>query len=309
MKVLIAYDGSRSSDEALADLASAGLPQTAEAKIITVAEQWLAHLHHSETESAMRTRKVEGDGAPEGSADLAKGLDEASALASHAMETVGRQFPDWDLSVSVVPGSPAREILAESESMDADLIVLGSQGRSAVGRLLLGSISQKVLAEASCSVRIGRAGPERSQDDTIVVGFDGSPGSYAAVEAIATRKWRGDCSIVLVTAMDALVPTAIGRFIPPVVKWVEEETRVEHELIRKLADEAFRRLDGAGCGVDLLVRNRNPRQVIVEEAERLGANCIFLGANSYGSSIERYFIGSTSTAIAARSRCSVEVVR
>jgi len=38
-----------------------------------------------------------------------------------------------------------------------DLIVLGSHNRSALGRLFLGSVSQTVLTEARCSVRIARA--------------------------------------------------------------------------------------------------------------------------------------------------------
>ncbi len=309
MKLLIAYDGSRSADDAIADLASAGLPRDAEATIIAVAEKWLPHLYladdHPELEAAARDRRTEA----EDQGHITKGLDEASALASHAGETLLKLFPDWIVDVKTVNGSPALEILTEAERAAPDLIVMGSQGRTAVGRLLLGSISQKVLAEAKCSVRIGRVTPNGKDEKMIVIGFDGSPGSNAAVDAVAARRWRGGCKIFLVTASDALVPTAIGRFIPPIVRWVEEEVRTERELIRKLAESAFHKLGNAGCEVDLRVRNGNPKQVIVEEAERLGADCIFLGANSYGSKLERFLIGSTSTAVAARSHCTVEVVR
>lgn len=309
MRLLIAYDGSRSADDAIADLASAGLPRDAEATIITIAEKWLPHLYLAEEdpelEAASRERRTEA----EDQGHITRGLDEASALASHAGETILKLFPDWIVDVKTVNGSPGLEILIEAERSEPDLIVMGSQGRTAVGRLLLGSISQKVLAEAKCSVRIGRITPNGKDEKVIVIGFDGSPGANAAVEAVAARRWLDGCRIVLVTASDALVPTAIGRFIPPIVKWVEEEVRTERELIRKLAEGAFHKLSNAGCEVDLRVRNGNPKQVIVEEAERLGADCIFLGANSYGSKLERFLIGSTSTAVAARSHCSVEVVR
>ena len=309
MRLLIAYDGSRSADDAIADLASAGLPRDAEATIITVAEKWLPHLYLAgedpQIEAAAKERRTEA----EEQGHIARGLDEASALASHAGETILKLFPDWMVDVKTVNGSPGLEILTEAEMTEPDLIVMGSQGRTAVGRLLLGSISQKVLAEAKSSVRIGRIRPNGKDGKIIVIGFDGSPGSNAAVDAVARRRWHDRCKIFLVTASDALVPTAIGRFIPPIVKWVEEEVRTERELIRKLAEGAFHKLGNAGCEVDLRVRNGNPKQVIVEEAERLGADCIFLGANSYGSKLERFLIGSTSTAVAARSHCSVEVVR
>jgi nucleotide-binding universal stress UspA family protein len=303
MRILIAYDGSSSADEALEDLRFAGLPPEADAVVLSVAEQWLPQLIDA----------ADSDGTdedPDVPSDASKGLGEAATLGNHAKKKVESIFPGWSVSAKALVGSPALEILTAAEETDADLIVAGSQGRTAVGRLLLGSISQKVLAEAKCSVRIGRA-PERGHRNgpVIIIGFDGSPGSDYAVEAVANRHWLGPCSIHLVTASDTLVPTAIGRFIPPIVKWVEEEVKTERETIRKLAEGAFLKLQNAGCDVNLNVRNGNPKQVIVEEAEKLGADCIFLGANSYSSKLERFLIGSTSTAVAARSHCSVEVIR
>ena len=46
----------------------------------------------------------------------------------------------------------------------------------------------------------------------------------------------------------------------------------------------------------------------LEEAERWGADCIFLGAKGH-SRFERLLLGSVSTAVSARAHCSVEVVR
>ena len=53
-------------------------------------------------------------------------------------------------------GSPKQAILQEAEKFDADLIVVGSHGRGAVRRFLLGSISQSVALHAKCSVEIAR---------------------------------------------------------------------------------------------------------------------------------------------------------
>jgi len=304
MRLLIAYDGSGSADDTLEDLRFAGLPSAGvEAVILSVAEMWLPQVSGvGENPAGTSTRETEEEGA--------KVLGEAATLGNHARSKLSAMFPGWDVTSRSTAGSPALEILTAADTFGPDLIVVGSQGRTAVGRLLLGSISQKVLSEAKCSVRIGRSpAGERGDKRVIVIGFDGSPGSESAVDAVAQRHWDGACEIHLVTASDTLIPTAIGRFIPPVVKWVEEEVKTERETIRKLAEGAFFRLESAGCGVDLKVRNGNPKQVIVEEAERLGADCVFLGAHSYTSKLERFLIGSTSSAVAARAHCSVEIVR
>ena len=49
-------------------------------------------------------------------------------------------------------------------------------------------------------------------------------------------------------------------------------------------------------------------RVIIREAERWSADCIFVGAKGQ-SAIERFLLGSVSASVAARAPCSVEVVR
>ena len=49
-------------------------------------------------------------------------------------------------------GDPAREILALERQMAADLIVLATHGRKGVRRMLLGSVAEAVLREATCPV-------------------------------------------------------------------------------------------------------------------------------------------------------------
>jgi universal stress protein A len=52
----------------------------------------------------------------------------------------------------LVSGSPYREIVKEAERNKADLIVMGTQGRTGVGRLLIGSQAEKVVRLAGCPV-------------------------------------------------------------------------------------------------------------------------------------------------------------
>ncbi|HEX2687414.1 MAG TPA: universal stress protein [Kofleriaceae bacterium] len=53
-------------------------------------------------------------------------------------------------------GKPAREILELAREVGADLIIIGSKGATGVERLVLGSVSEKVVREASCTVEVAR---------------------------------------------------------------------------------------------------------------------------------------------------------
>ncbi len=54
----------------------------------------------------------------------------------------------------MLEGDPADQIVQYARGAGMDLIVMGTQGRTGVERLLLGSVAEKVLREATCSVLV-----------------------------------------------------------------------------------------------------------------------------------------------------------
>jgi universal stress protein A len=56
------------------------------------------------------------------------------------------------VGVRVEAGSPVEAILAAVRATGADLVVMGTHGRSGLTRLLLGSVAEEVLRRASCPV-------------------------------------------------------------------------------------------------------------------------------------------------------------
>ena len=89
----------------------------------------------------------------------------------------------------------------------------------------------------------------------------------------------------------------------------EDEKKSERIWVEKLAEIALRQLNDAGLKTELCVEVGNPKQVLIEQAEKWGADCIFVGSYSFSSKLERFLIGSTAAAVAERAHCSVEVVR
>ena len=141
MKLLIAYDGSRCAEAALDDLTHAGLPVKGDAMVISVAEVWLPPPPPSSLEIVELAVTAKGPLGLErkymaGSA----AVKHASKLAAKAAARFRANFPEWTVKQEAVWGSPNWEIFSKAREWDADLIVVGSHGRTALGRLFLGSI-------------------------------------------------------------------------------------------------------------------------------------------------------------------------
>jgi nucleotide-binding universal stress UspA family protein len=307
MKILIAYDGSPDAEAAIDDLSKAGLPLAGEATVLTVAEVWLPP--SDGIESSVPDDQIE---------ELlgrhrAKGKALVGAAEANAAKAAGRirvALPGWQVATETTYGSPGWEILDAAEKKGVDLIIVGSQGQSALSRMLMGSISQKVITEARCSVRVARGKNDVDPSPIrIVVGFDGTKGAQAAIDVVASRHWPEGTEVRLVSVVEDAATTFAGEFVPPLVVATEEIVAADTALMHNLSGHAVGRLESAGLKVQHLVIEGSAKNAIVEEAETWNADVIFVGANAFGSDLERFLIGSTSAAIAARAHCSVEVVR
>jgi nucleotide-binding universal stress UspA family protein len=297
MRILIAYDGSECAESALDDLRRAGLPHALEALVFAVVELWLPP-PHPENYVLM----------PDTSQQPA--VQEANRLAFRAIDRLQSNFPEWTVSAKVVRGSPASEILNFAEDWNPDLIVVGSHGRSAVGRLVLGSVSQKVVTEAHCSVRVARGKVDVEPAAVrLVVGVDGGPGAENAVAAIAAREWPKGSAVQIVAVHEPLKPSLVGKLVPVVSKWIDETNTEETSWIRTELDKASKRLRTPGISVTSILLEGDPRSALVETAREWDADSIFVGATGHLGRARMFLMGSVSSAVTARAHCSVEVVR
>jgi nucleotide-binding universal stress UspA family protein len=308
MKILIAYDGSSHADAALDDLGRAGLPEEAEALVLSVADVWT---WPSPKEDAREARAQELDivGLNKARAQAEQAIEGARQLAVQASERIKSVFPLWKVDAEGCGDSPAWAVIKKAEEWKADLIVVGSQDRPPLSRLMLGSVSQKVLYEARCSVRVGRA-RSRGDDNAprIVIGVDGSPGAEAAVSAVAKRNWPVGTEARVISAHSPQTLLAIAHFIQPVLVAAREPDDVRSAMAQTIADSSAEKLRAAGIAASAIAREGDPRLVLLDEAEEWQADCIFVGARGLRR-IKRFLLGSVSGGVAAQANCSIEVVR
>jgi nucleotide-binding universal stress UspA family protein len=298
MRILIAYDGSAGSNAMLDDLHRAGLPTTAEVEVVSVAETWFplpASIGGVDTGYARES---------------VTGVDTARELSKHAHNYLKLHFPKWQVSYAAAAGSPTGILLGQAENWKPDLIVVGARGQTALSDIFLGHVSQKVSAEAHCPVRVAR-GREDSAEVPIrlVIGIDGSPGSEAAVAEVAKRHWPAGTEVRIVNALWNLPPPSPDlevheTFALQISEWVASE----NARIREMIERSKRKLAARGLKVTVVVREADPKRLLVDEANDWEADCIFVGARGMGR-LERLLLGSVSTTIVQRASCSVEIVR
>lgn len=143
----------------------------------------------------------------------------------------------------------------------------------------------------------------------IILATDGSPFSVAMVKEFAHRPLpiNTEVKIISVYEGDTLMNVApmgvLTEYYDDVnmnsLKFAEKSVAAAAEIIRNKNPE-LAVLTEAIVGV--------PKTVIVDEAEKFGADLIVLGSHGYGL-VERLLLGSVSQSVALHAKCSVEIVR
>jgi len=305
MKVLIAYDGSTCADAAVEGLKFAGFPNGTEALVVTVAhEGWPSRkdsiVGHDSAESAWQA-----------------GVKEAAALADHAKLRIQLTFPDWKVSSEPLWGDPLKILLKTIEHWKPDVLVIGSHGRGAVGRMVLGSVSLELVHHAPCTVRVSRAHADYAAASArILVATDGSAHAGAAIQEIARRHWPEESEVKVLCILQTLVPAGTGMHslesstfaTEPAFQVIDRSDKQEQTRIETVARSSVATLSNAGLAAHAEVIEGNPPEEIVKRAQIWDAGTVFVGARGLGT-LERILLGSASTAAVTHCHCTVEVVR
>ena len=144
----------------------------------------------------------------------------------------------------------------------------------------------------------------------ILVASDGSPSSDAAVAEVGKRPWPRGTEIKVLTAFETPTP-AVNQVWALPAGYFEEMDLAARQLAQSIVVQAADTLKSR-LGEDVVVRTEfaagSPRDVILDEAKRWGADLIVVGSHGYNS-LKRFLLGSISQAVVSHAKCSVEVVR
>jgi nucleotide-binding universal stress UspA family protein len=230
----------------------------------------------------------------------------AKAEARRTQSRLRRRWPGAQVVVTAAP--PVAGILAEASRFRARVIVVGSRGLGAIGRLFLGSVGRAVVREATTSVLVVR-GPARAPR-RLLIGVDGSPHAGRAVAFVAALPPpRGGQARLLSVVEPVRLPST--GLLPAKVRAAvtSEAAELEKERLaaaRRQLAVARARLERTGWRVRIEVRAGRPLDELLGAAE--GADALVVGARGVRA-MERLLLGSVAEGAVARAPVPVLVVR
>jgi nucleotide-binding universal stress UspA family protein len=185
-------------------------------------------------------------------------------------------------------------------SKEAWMVVVGSQGMGALGRLVLGSVSTALIQHAHCPVAVIRSGGVATPDRNapVLVGVDGSAASEAATAlAFDEASHRGVDLVALHAWSDVAVFPILG------MDWRDRESQGEEVLAERLAGWQEKYPD---VHVQRLLVCDKPARWLIQESAR--AQLVVVGSHGRGG-FPGMLLGSVSSAVAHSAQIPVVVVR
>lgn len=204
-------------------------------------------------------------------------------------------------------GSPQREILKIAKEEEADLIVIGAVGHSALRRLVLGSVSDHVATHADCSVLVVR--PHELESDEplqrIMVAYDGSKPAMRLIDEVGKYKFAKDAEFAITTVLheyDYMAGDAIAESIyQRQSEWFEEQRADNVSVVAKLESQ-FPNVES------VVQRSFSPSDALITAAEQQDSQLIMVGDAGH-TFWDDLMVGATTKYVLRHAPCSVWISR
>lgn len=216
-----------------------------------------------------------------------------------AKERVAASHPALDVTMRTSHEDASVALVSCSE--DSDLVVVGTHGRSFLGRLLHGSVSRDVAARGHCPVVVVHDGAV-DHDLPVVVAVNGSAASGPALVLAASEARERDVSLVVLTAWASTPVVAFDSPpLPPEI--LDSEQRLAEEVVAA-ASAAVTALE-PGIDVVPIVEHGQPEFAVVAWSER--AQLLVIGSRG-GENLFGASFGPVASAAVRDASCPVMVV-
>jgi len=212
-------------------------------------------------------------------------------------------------------GSVAAEIVDQAVDMKADLLVMGTHGRSGFERLMLGSVAEKVLRKAPCPVMTVPAGlPDavpsgRILYKSILCPVDFSESSLKALKYATSMaaQANGQLTVLHVDERDFEHADGVGGVAydagRTMGEFLEERARVSQRRLEDVTTDAR-----THCVVDALQTNGTPWREVLRVAAERRSDLIVMGVQGRGAA-DLLFFGSTTQHVVRQATCPVLTLR
>jgi nucleotide-binding universal stress UspA family protein len=202
-------------------------------------------------------------------------------------------------------GAAYAQLVRRAEAYAADFIVVGSHDKTGLSRLVLGSVAERVVRHAHCSVLVARAS---QKGGVVVAATDLSEPSLEAVSAAADAANRTGARLLVVSALDwpthatdpAMALIGAVPVAPP-----EELQRETRDVLRSMLEQAMTRLGVVG---EVRVLHGAAAPAVVACADEVGAELVVVATHGR-TGLQRLALGSVTEHVIRNAGCSVLVTR
>jgi nucleotide-binding universal stress UspA family protein len=230
---------------------------------------------------------------------------EEMASARLALAGQVRQVTDYlRVELEVAVGDVVTEILRVAAARGADLLVVGTHGLRGLDRLVLGSVTERLLRKAACPVLVvpkAAADAEATRHPAVIVcGVDRAPASRRALIAAGELSSVHRARLVLVHVFEdfAAEDPRFAHHFNTDACWHEAQPEIRAAYEAMVPPECR-----TACEVEVVTRRGRPYRVILEAATSWSADLIVLGAAGWNPPY-----GSTTARVLREARCPVLVI-
>jgi nucleotide-binding universal stress UspA family protein len=216
------------------------------------------------------------------------------------------------VTTRVATGIPSEEVIAVAGAEDADLLVVGTKGKTGLAHVLLGSTAERVIRGAPCPVLTVRMEQAEAEEE-------GVPSKPVTLERILVPVDFSDCSLdaleyAAVVAQQAQASLMLLHVLEPVsygLDFTLGQSRTRHlevESWTKRLEELTSALPAAHVPVESQLRGGLPADSILDSAQTLPCDLIVMGTHGRRG-ISHALSGSVAEAVLRKALCPVLTVR
>jgi len=233
---------------------------------------------------------------------------QADVIAELTKFVAGVDTTGVEVRLRAQPGSPVRDILEEAKAANSDLIVLGTHGHTGFDRLVLGSVTEKILRKASCAVLTVPPPVTEAPVDPlqlfkrILCPTDFSETSLKALEYAFALAREADAELLLMHVIEGL---------PDAPHWQQPPGPAVVEYLRLSEQDALARIRAAvpedahtWCRPETLLATGKPYEEILRVVSERNVHLIVMGVHGRNP-IDRLFFGSTTAHVVRAAACPV----
>jgi nucleotide-binding universal stress UspA family protein len=226
---------------------------------------------------------------------------EAEGVLAHARTLLGERAAEYLL---IDGSSPSWGLYRLAVEEKADLLVLGSCRRGAIGRVVLGSVGERLIHGAPCAISVAPHGyghDANAQLGNVGVGYVDEPEGHAALHFAHELAQRTGSHLEVISGL-SFMPAAAGAGIGGY--GAGDVFQARHQAAEKVLARAVEEIGDDVAVTSRLIEGEPPR-ALIERSKDL--DLLILGSRGYGP-IHYVLVGSVSEHLMRKAACPVLVI-